>query len=130
MNSILATGLLDLGKNMIDRISAPKSLPTDKQVDSFNSELQKVSQPTLSSLRQDLLADPAIKNFLQGNKDNEIFLEKRADGSTKLLSSSGETMIIESNSPANDKFQNFFDRCTQEQLCLSPHRPNSVLLKS
>lgn len=115
---------------MIDRISVPDSSIITNTGESFDIELTKISQPSLTSLHNDLLADPEIKNFIQKNEGNRIYLENRADGGSQLLSSSGEFLIIEKDSPINQKLRQFFDRCMQNQLHLSPHRPNAVLLTS
>ena len=134
MNTVLASGLLNVGKNLIDNFSTPTPVQFQKSTRAFSTELEdatslsQTSKP-ISSLRHDLLQDPSIQSFMSANAGNEIYLQKRADGSSQILSSSGDTMVIGQNTKTNALLHHYFDKCEQEGAFLSPHRPNSVLLQ-
>ena len=132
MNPVLASSLVNVGKSLIDQLSAPS--PTQFKVGdkTFSAELEnrtatQINLPT-NSLRQCLLQDPAIKSFLSNNAGNEIYFQKRADGSSQILSSSGETITIGHDSSTNILIHQYFDQCVREGVCLSAHRPGAVLL--
>jgi hypothetical protein len=134
MNSVLASGLLNVGKNIFDNLSKPSPVQFQKSNNTFTTELESAtslidSSKPISSLRQELINDPAVQSFLSANAGNEIYLQKRADGSSQILSSSGESLILGKNSQTNQLLHTYFDKCVQEGAFLSPHRPGSVLLQ-
>ena len=53
-------------------------------------------------------------------------MEKRADGSVQFLSSSGETLVLDKDSQANQFANNYIDLCLEENKNLTPLRPDSV----
>ena len=126
--------MLNVGKNLIDNFSAPTPVQFQKSNRAFSAELQDAtsfsdtSKP-VASLRQELLQDPSIQSFMSANAGNEIYLQKRADGSSQILSSSGDSMVIGQNTNTNLLLQNYYDKCVQEGVFISPHRPSSVLLQ-
>ena len=134
MNSILASGLLNVGKTFLNNFSKPSPLHLQSTNNSFSSELEAVSAPIdstqpISSLRQELLKDPALKSFISANSGNEIYLQKRADGSSQILSSSGDSMIIDPSSKTNIIIHSYYDKCVKEGAFLTPLRPGCVLLE-
>jgi len=135
MNSVLASGLLSVGKNIFENLSKPSPVHFQKSNNTFTTELESAtsladSSKPISTLRQELLNDPAVQSFLSANEGNELYLQKRADGSSQILSSSGESMILANNSRTNHLIHTYYDKCVQEGAFLSPHRPGSVLLQA
>ena len=135
MNSVLASGLLNVGKNIFDNLSKPSPVQFEKSSNTFSTELEAFtssidSSKPISSLRQELLNDPALQSFLSANAGNEVYLEKRADGSSQILSSSGESMILDKSTKTNHLLYSYYDKCVKEGAFLSPHRPGSVLLQA
>ena len=135
MNPVLASSLIQVGKSLVDRISGPAPVSFKEGDKPFSVELQqeltsssKVESST-SALRQNLLRDPQIKSFMEQNSDCEIYFQKRADGSSQILSSSGAVLTIGKDSTTNQLIHQYFDQCMKEGICLSPHRPGSVLLE-
>ena len=137
MDPIIAGGLVSAGKNLLDGIS--NQLASKKTVEaqgrvSFPDELGKASQEDASvrfsnskSARLALMENPA-SIFLHGeNANSQVYLEKRADGSIQLLSSSGETLILTKDSEACRQAINYFDLCLEEKSNLTEFRPNAVL---
>jgi hypothetical protein len=134
MNSILASGLLNVGKTFLNNFSKPSPLQFQSTNNSFSTELEAVSSPIdstqpISSLRQELLNDPALKSFISANSGNEIYLHKRADGGAQILSSSGDSMIIDPSSRTNNVIHSYYDKCVKEGAFITPHRPGCVLLE-
>ena len=119
---------------MIEQLSIPSSTEYKVGNKTFSAELENVTSATqvnqsTHSLRQDLILDPAIQSFLSNNAGNEIYFQKRADGSSQILSSSGDTITIGRDSPTNTLIHQYFDQCVREGICQSAHRPGTVLLK-
>ena len=134
MNPILASSLVNVGKSLIDQLSIPSTTQYKVGNKTFSAELENVTFATqikqsTHSLRQDLMQDPAVQSFLSNNAGNEIYFQKRADGSSQILSSSGDIITIGRGSPTNTLIHQYFDQCVRERVCLSVHRPGTVLLK-
>ena len=141
MDPIIAGSLVSVGKNFLQGIT--NSLTPDPEVNSlgknaFSQELKKVS-PTDSvekttmdtkALHDSLLKDPQVSSFVESNKDCQIFLEKRADGSVQFLSSSGETLVLPKESKACANALSYFDQCVEEEKNLTPLRPGAVIFDS
>ena len=134
MNPVLASSLVNVGKSLIDQLSNPS--PTQFKVGNktFSAELDNVNSITKfnqssNTLRQSLLQDPVIQSFLSKNAESEIYFQKRADGSSQILSSSGDTITFDRDSNTNALIHQYFDQCVRDAVCLSPHRPGTVLLK-
>ena len=134
MNPVLASSLVNVGKSFIEQLTTPT--PSQYRVGnkSFSAELENVTSFTqinqsTHSLRQDLMQDPTIQSFLSKNAGNEIYFQKRADGSSQILSSSGNLITIGRDSPTNTLIHQYFDQCVREGVCQSAHRPGTVLLK-
>lgn len=134
MNPVLASSLVNVGKSLIDQLSKPS--PTQFKVGNktFSAELDNVNSITKfnqssNTLRQSLLQDPVIQSFLSKNAESEIYFQKRADGSSQILSSSGDTITFDRDSNTNALIHQYFDQCVREGVCQSAHRPGTVLLK-
>ena len=138
MDPIIAGSLVSVGKNLIEGIT--NNLTPSPEVNSpgknaFSKELDKVS-PTDSiekvalntkALRDSLLEDPQVSSFVESNKNCQIFLEKRADGSVQFLSSSGETLVLPKESKTCANALSYFDQCVEEEKNLTPLRPGAVI---
>tara|TARA_B100001057_G_scaffold261537_1_gene261783 strand:+ start:559 stop:966 length:408 start_codon:yes stop_codon:yes gene_type:complete len=134
MNPVLASSLVSVGKSFIEQLKTPSPTQYKMGNKTFSAELENVTSATqikqsTNSLRKDLMQDPAIQSFLSKNAGNEIYFQKRADGSSQILSSSGDTITIGRDSPTNTLIHKYFDQCVLEGVCQSAHRPNTVLLK-
>ena len=141
MDPIIAGSLVSVGTNLIQGIS--NSLTPDPEVKSlgknaFSQELNKVSQTdsvvksTMNekALHASLLEDPQVSSFVENNKDCQIFLEKRADGSVQFLSSSGETLVMPKESKTCANALSYFDLCVEEGKNLTSLRPGAVIFDS
>ena len=141
MDPIIAGSLVSVGKNFIQGLS--NRLTSDPEVkplgqNAFSQELNKVSSTDsvekttmdTKTLHASLLDDPQVSSFVENNKDCQIFLEKRADGSVQFLSSSGETLILPKESKTCANALNYFDLCVTEGKNLTSLRPDSVIFDS
>ena len=143
MDPITASGVFSLGKEIISRVSSSLLTDSSTKPASFDSQLDASKKATTvaidpnlqaqkleSSLKAQLLKDPETANFFQQNQNNNIFLEKRADGSVQFVSSNGKSLILEKNSvhctPAND----LLELCFENKINLTAMRPNAVTFNS
>lgn len=133
MNPVVASSLVSMGKNLFDKVSTPNTDLPKPSSESFSQELDAVSSVdkglTRKELKQQFMQSPAIQSFLEKDTGDTLYLEKRADGSMQILSSTGRTLILNQGSQACKNAQNFFESCMQEQSHLSDHRPNAVEIK-
>lgn len=141
MDPIIAGSLVSAGKNLIEGIT--NSLTPDPEIksigkSSFSQELNKVS-PTDSvekvamntkALHDSLLENPQVSSFVEKNKDCQIFLEKRADGSVQFLSSSGQTLVLPKESKTCANALSYFEQCVEAEKNLTPLRPGAVIFDS
>jgi len=141
MDPIIAGSLVSAGKNLIEGIT--NSLIPDPEIksigkSSFSQELNKVS-PTDSvekvamntkALHDSLLENPQVSSFVEKNKDCQIFLEKRADGSVQFLSSSGQTLVLPKESKTCANALSYFEQCVEAEKNLTPLRPGAVIFDS
>ena len=140
MDPIIAGSLVSVGKNLIQGIS--NKLTSEPEVNAlgnntFSQELNKVSSDSVKktvmnakALHASLLEDPQVSSFVEKNKDCQVFLEKRADGSVKFLSSSGETLVLPKNSQACANALDYYNLCVEEGKNLTPLRPGAVIFDS
>lgn len=140
MDPIIASSLVSVGKNFIQGIS--NKLTSEAEVNTpgnstFSQELNKVSPDSVQktamnrkALHSSLLEDPQVSSFVEKNKDCQIFLEKRADGSVKFLSSSGETLVLPKSSQACTNALDYYNLCVENEKNLTPLRPGAVIFDS
>ena len=143
MDPITASGVFSLGKEIINRVSS--SLLSDKstKLASFDSQLEASKKPVVSttdpnlkvqklenSIKADLLRDPETANFFQQNQSNNIFLEQRADGSVQFVSSNGNSLVLDKNSPHCAVANELLELCLQNKINLTAMRPNAVTFNS
>jgi hypothetical protein len=84
----------------------------------------------IQDIKSDLLKDPKTASFLQRNESNQVFLEKRADGSVQFVSSSGENMVLNANTTECAKSLDLINLCIENNINLSSFRQNSVVFNS
>ena len=143
MDPITASGVITIGKELLDRASNLLPSTHESKSTQFSSHLSDASsnsakdvnseifvQELEQKLKADLLKDPLTANFFQQNQSNQIFLEKRADGSVQFVSSNGQSLILEKSSIHCSKANQLFDFCHDKQVNLTALRPNAVTFNS
>ena len=143
MNLALTSSLISLGREVFDQITASPKAQAGTHLqpgsESFVTEMEEAqevntgpnhAQLSESQLRDHLLKDPTIASFLENNPNCQIFLQKRADGTMQLGSSSGQTLVLEQNSPVNQTCLAYYEKSMLNGTSQSPLRPDAVILKS
>jgi hypothetical protein len=143
MNLALTSSLISLGREVFDQITASPKAQAGTHLqpgsESFVTEMKEAQQGTTgpnlarlseSQLRYHLLEDPTVASFLENNPNCQIFLQKRADGTMQLGSSSGQTLVLEQNSPVNQTCLAYYEKSMLNGTSQSPLRPDAVILKS
>ena len=138
MNSIVATGLLNIGKEIIKaNFPGLKSSPDSASQKQFSAHLtnaeskQLAGKHTLQSIessKKELLSSPIIQKFLSKNAGCEITLDQLANGSFRCHSSSGEFIIIEQDSEFHQSAKSFFELSLKHEKNLANNRLDAVLL--
>jgi len=143
MDPITASGVFSLGKEIINRVSSSLSADKSTKSASFESQLEASKKPSVTttdpnlqiqklehSIKADLLNDPETANFFQQNQNNNIFLEQRADGSVQFVSSNGDSLILDKNSPHCAASYDLLELCLENKINLTAMRPNAVTFNS
>ena len=143
MDPIITSNVISIGKELLNKVSnsvnppnSSDSIPFAKKLeDSQNSTSTKESSETRiqnlqKSFKFELLKDPATEKFFTQNKENTIHLEKRADGSAQFISSNGQSLIINKNSPHCVKANELLELCFKNSSNLSAMRPNAIVFNS
>ena len=91
MNPVVASSIISLGKDLIEKISTPKntiSVPESSNPKPFVSELEDAQSTSLEKpkqiyakldekeLKTMLLEDPTVASFAEANPNSQIFLQK------------------------------------------------------
>ncbi len=139
MDPITASGVFSIGKELISKAKDTFSPSLQVSPSQFSGRLEASNKASVitndpllrvqkleSILKSDLLNDPKTANFFQQNQSNQIYLEKRADGSVQFISSNGQDLIIDSDSPHCEKANELLNLCFQNKLNLTSFRPNAV----
>lgn len=133
MNPVVASSLVSMGKDLLDRVTTQSPNLPQPNSTSFSKELDQVaaSEKALSrkELREEFTNSPAVQSFLEKNSGDTLYLEKRADGSMQILSSTGSTLILKEGTEACATAQQFFAACLKDQVNLSENRANAVEIK-
>ena len=142
MNLSLTSSLISLGREVFDQIIASSEAQTDTYLQpsskSFVTEMKEAQELTTgpnlaqlseSYLRDHLLNDPTVASFVENNPNCQIFLQKRADGTMQLGSSSGQTIVLEQNSQVNLACLAYFEKSMLNGTSQSPLRPEAIILK-
>ena len=143
MDPITASGVISIGKELLNKVTTSINREKTLNPSSFSEELNKSQSGKLSDcdlklkcekllqeIKSDLLKDPETASFFQRNKNNQVFLEKRADGSVQFVSSSGENMVLNANTTECGKSLDLINLCIENSINLSSFRPNSVVFNS
>ena len=143
MDPITASGVISIGKELLNKVTTSINREKTLNPSSFSEELNKSQSGKLSDcdlklkcekllqeIKSDLLKDPETASFFQRNENNQVFLEKRADGSVQFVSSSGENMVLNANTTECGKSLDLINLCTENSINLSSFRPNSVVFNS
>ena len=99
MDPITASGVFSIGKEIINKATSALSPSSNLSPSQFSGQLETSIEPSVVTsdpqlriqkleeiLKSDLLNDPKTANFFQQNQSNQIYLEKRADGSVQFIS--------------------------------------------
>jgi len=143
MDPITASGVISIGKELLNKVTTSINREKTLNPSSFSEELNKSQSGKLSDcdlklkcekllqeIKSDLLKDPETASFFQRNENNQVFLEKRADGSVQFVSSSGENMVLNANTTECGKSLDLINLCIENSINLSSFRPNSVVFNS
>ena len=143
MDPITASGVISIGKELLNKVTTSLNREKTLNPSSFSEELNKSQSGKLSDcdlklkcekllqeIKSDLLKDPETASFFQRNENNQVFLEKRADGSVQFVSSSGENMVLNANTTECGKSLDLINLCIENSINLSSFRPNSVVFNS
>ena len=79
-------------------------------------------------LKTMLLEDPTVASFAEANPNSQIFLQKRADGSIQLCSSSGQTLVLDKSTTTNQIAVSYFEKSLTSENNQSAHHPGAVYL--
>jgi len=143
MNAIIASSLANLGKDILAggiqvfQPSKSASLPSSSKV--FTSELkcaQKagaiqdtvLSTKDLDQIKEQLLKDPKIREFIEQNLGSTLHLDKLANGSYRLLSSSGALHVIEKDSATSQLANHYYNGCVKLNQNLVSSDSSKVIL--
>ena len=143
MDPVTASGVITIGKQLINNVASSLKVGKKHSTVSFKDKLENsqskhysIEDPNLlqeklqKDLKSGLLRNPETASFLERNENNQIFIEKRADGSIQFISSNGESMVLDQHSSECSKALEFFDVCIQNNINLTAMRPNAVIFNS
>lgn len=135
MNPLAVSELTRLGssllKNSINSIHSKTNIQNvaSSQFENELNNAQKATTPVeVKAQKIELLKDPALSPFLDQNSDNTIHLDKLADGTMRLISSSGDFLTLDPNSEIGQKASQFHSSSLNIGENISASRPNSVTL--
>ncbi len=143
MNPIIASSLAHLGKDILAsgiqvfQPSKTASLPSSSRI--FTSELESaqnigaqqdtvLSAKELDQIKEQLLKDPKIREFIEQNLGSTIHLDKLANGSFRLLSSSGALHVVEKDSVSAQLANHYHNGCIQLNQNLDSADASKVIL--
>ena len=143
MDPITTSNVISIGKELFNKVSNSINPPSSSDSTPFAEKLEISQKPNLTnespkttiqnlleSFNSELIKDPETEKFFKQNKGNTIHLEKRADGSALFISSSGQSMVIDRNSPHCIKANKLIDLCFKNSTNLTPMRPNAIVFKA
>ena len=133
MNPIVATGILSASKNIIDKFSISNQTELQEPKDvKFDIELRKAESEkstTLKSVRMDFLECDKVHEFLKTDTGTQIHLESRADGSIKLVSSSGRFLVLDAGTESSKLGKELLSASLEQKVNLSSSRTNAILIR-
>lgn len=134
MDPVIATGLVNIGSNILQKILPPNTPSVeDSKSSSFESNLKdlegsSLSVKSLETLRSEIKDSPELQDFLSRNSGNKISLDKLSDGSVRVLSSTGDFMTLRPESSTCANANQFLGISISSGQNLNPDRKNSVML--
>jgi hypothetical protein len=133
MNPVVATSLINLGSNIVNKAFTSQAATTPASKTDFESNLksfqdQPVSKTDLEKVKSELLNSPELKEFLSKNSDCTISVDQFSDGSVRILSSSGDFITLNQNSPLLAKADQFLHGSLKLGENINPERTNSAIL--
>ena len=133
MNPVVATSLINLGSNIVNKAFTSQAATTPVSKTDFESNLksfqdQPVSKTDLEKVKSELINSPELKEFLSKNSDCTISVDQFSDGSVRILSSSGDFITLNQNSPLLAKADQFLHGSLELGENLNPERTNSAIL--
>jgi hypothetical protein len=133
MNPVVATSLINLGSNIINKAFTSEVVTTPVSKTDFESNLKSfqnhpVSITDLEKVKSELLNSPEMKEFLSKNSDCTISVDQFSDGSVRILSSSGDFITLNQNSPLLAKADQFLHGSLKLGENINPERTNSAIL--
>ena len=133
MNPIVATGILSASKNIIDKFSISNQTELQEPKDvKFDIELRKAESEkstSLKSIRMDFLECDKVHEFLKTDTGTQIHLESRADGSIKLVSSSGRFLVLDAGTESCKLGKELLSASLEQKVNLSSSRTNAILIR-
>ncbi|MEC8243429.1 MAG: hypothetical protein VX038_01145 [Verrucomicrobiota bacterium] len=133
MNPIVATGILSASKNIIDKFSISNQTELQEPKDvKFDIELRKAESEkstSLKSVRMDFLECDKVHEFLKTDTGTQIHLESRADGSIKLVSSSGRFLVLDAGTESCKLGKELLSASLEQKVNLSSSRTNAILIR-
>ena len=133
MNPIVATGILSASKNIIDKFSISNQTKLQEPQDvKFDIELRKAESEkstSIKSIRSDFLECDKVHEFLKTDTGTQIHLESRADGSIKLVSSSGRFLVLDAGTESCKLGKELLSASLEQKVNLSSSRTNAILIR-
>ena len=133
MNPIVATGILSASKNIIDKFSISNQTKLQEPQDvKFDIELRKAESEkstSIKSIRSDFLKCDKVHEFLKSDTGTQIHLESRADGSIKLVSSSGRFLVLDAGTESCKLGKELLSASLEQKVNLSSSRTNAILIR-
>ena len=133
MNPIVATGILSASKNIIDKFSISNQTKLQEpQNVKFDIELRKAESEkstSIKSIRSDFLECDKVHEFLKSDTGTQIHLESRADGSIKLVSSSGRFLVLDAGTESCKLGKELLSASLEQKVNLSSSRTNAILIR-
>ena len=133
MNPIVATGILSASKNIIDKFSISNQTKLQEPQDvKFDFELRKAESEkstSIKSIRSDFLECDKVHEFLKSDTGTQIHLESRADGSIKLVSSSGRFLVLDAGTESCKLGKELLSASLEQKVNLSSSRTNAILIR-
>lgn len=133
MNPIVATGILSASKNIIDKFSISNQTKLQEpQNVKFDIELRKAESEkstSIKSIRSDFLKCDKVHEFLKSDTGTQIHLESRADGSIKLVSSSGRFLVLDAGTESCKLGKELLSASLEQKVNLSSSRTNAILIR-
>ena len=98
----------------------------------FDIELRKAESEkstSIKSIRSDFLECDKVHEFLKSDTGTQIHLESRADGSIKLVSSSGRFLVLDAGTESCKLGKELLSASLEQKVNLSSSRTNAILIR-